>query len=210
MEQNPRHCAALYELKAQHPNREIDIVQGDANELIRKDINWDGWRRTRAVMFLDPYGMSVDWTTLEAIAATKAIDVWYLLSLSGLYRQAARRIDNVDPTKRAAITRMLGSDDWEKELYAPSPQKDLLSELVDPAALQREADVKGLEKYVQARLNKLFPLVLEPLPLPVIRRPQRFSLFFALSNPDPKAMGLAKKLANYAIRAGKSSQVRSR
>jgi three-Cys-motif partner protein len=209
MEQNPRYCAALHELKAQHLNREINILQGDANDLIRKNIKWDGWDRTRAVMFLDPYGMTVDWTTLKAIAETKAIDVWYLFSLSGLYRQAARRIDDVDLTKRASITRMLGSDEWEKELYAPSPQRDLLSGLADPAELQREADVKGLEKYVQARLNKLFPLVLEPLPLPVIRRPQRFSLFFALSNPDPKAMGLAKKLASYAIKAGKSSQVRS-
>jgi three-Cys-motif partner protein len=207
MEQKPRHCEALYELKAQHPDREIDIVEGDANELIRRDIKWDGWQRTRAVMFLDPYGMTVDWTTLEAIADTKAIDVWYLFSLSGLYRQAARRIENIDPAKRAAITRMLGSDDWERELYAPSPQKDLLSELSDPADLQREADVRGLEKYVRARLGTLFPLVLDPLPLPVFRKPQRFSLFFALSNPDPKAIGLAAKLANYALKAGKSSQV---
>jgi three-Cys-motif partner protein len=110
-----------------------------------------------------PYGMTVDWTTLKAIADTKAIDIWYLFSLSGLYRQAARRIDTVDQTKRAAISRMLGSDDWEKELYAPSPQKNLLSELADPAELQREADVRGLEKYVQARPSKLFPLVLGPI-----------------------------------------------
>jgi three-Cys-motif partner protein len=53
MEQNPRYCAALHELKAQHPNREIDILQGDANDLIRRGIKWDGWQRTRAVMLLD-------------------------------------------------------------------------------------------------------------------------------------------------------------
>jgi three-Cys-motif partner protein len=83
MEQNPRYCQALRELKAQYPGRDIDIVEGDANELIRREIDWDGWKRTRAVMFLDPYGMTVDSTTLEAIARTKAIDVWYLFSLSG-------------------------------------------------------------------------------------------------------------------------------
>jgi three-Cys-motif partner protein len=88
MEQNPRHCRALRELKAQYPGRDIDIVEGDANELIREQISWDGWKRTRAVMFFDPYGMTVDWTTLEAIAHTRAIDVWYLFSLSGLYRLA--------------------------------------------------------------------------------------------------------------------------
>lgn len=30
---------------------------------------------TVPVMFLDPYGMDVDWETLEAISRTKAIDV---------------------------------------------------------------------------------------------------------------------------------------
>jgi three-Cys-motif partner protein len=207
MEQNLRHCQALEELKAQYPGREIDIVQGDANELIRREIEWDGWRRTRAVMFLDPYGMTVDWATLQAIAATKAIDVWYLFSLSGLYRQAARRIEDVDQSKRAAITRMLGTDAWEQELYAAPPQANLLSLLSDFQELQREADVKGLERYVRTRLGALFPFVSEPMALPVKRNPQRFSLFCALSNPDPKAIGLAKRLAGYALRAGRSSQV---
>jgi three-Cys-motif partner protein len=207
MEQNPRHCQALRELKAQYPGRDIDILEGDANALIREEIDWDGWKRTRAVMFLDPYGMTVDWTTLEAIARTRAIDVWYLFSLSGLYRQAARRIDAIDPSKRAALTRMLGTDAWERELYAVPPEKDLLSSLGYQAELQREADVKGLEGYVRKRLGHIFPMVFEPLPLPVIRKPQRFSLFCALSNPDPKAIGLAKKLVSYALKAGKSSQV---
>jgi three-Cys-motif partner protein len=207
LEQKPRHCAALRELKAQYPGRDIEIVEGNANELIRNEITWDGWRRTRAVMFLDPYGMTVDWDTLKAIAATKAIDVWYLFSLSGLYRQAARRIDSIDLTKRAAITRMLGTDAWEGELYS-SPPRDLLSALDMPPDRQRAADVTGLELYVQRRLNELFPYVLEPLALPINKKPQRFSLFFAVSNPDPKAIGLAKRFARYAVSAGRSSHVR--
>jgi three-Cys-motif partner protein len=210
MEKNPLYCAALQELKSQYPNRDIDVIEGDANGLIRNEINWEGWKRTRAVMFLDPYGMTVEWDTLQSIAKTKAIDIWYLFSLSGLYRQAARRIESVDPIKRAAITRMLGSNAWERELYSPPPQLDLLSPLGDPADLQRAADVKGLEKYVRARLGELFPVVLEPLSLPVVRKPQRFSLFFAVSNPDRKAIGLATKFASYALKAGRSSQVRPR
>jgi three-Cys-motif partner protein len=105
IEQSPRHCAALRALRSQYPGRDIHIIEGDANELIRKQFGLRGWQHTRAVMFLDPYGMTVDWETLKAIASTKAIDVWYLFSLSGLYRQAARRIDSIDQTKRAAITR---------------------------------------------------------------------------------------------------------
>lgn len=111
MDVSAEHCAALRGLKAEYENRDISILQGDANRLIQDQIKWEGWKSTRAVMFLDPYGMEVEWVTLAAIAETRAIDVWYLFSLSGLYRQAARNIDSVDDAKRRALTRMLGTDE---------------------------------------------------------------------------------------------------
>ena len=36
------------------------------------------WSLHRAVLFLDPYGMQVEWATIEAVAKTKAIDLWLL------------------------------------------------------------------------------------------------------------------------------------
>ncbi|GAI54351.1 unnamed protein product, partial [marine sediment metagenome] len=36
------------------------------------------WQNNRAVLFLDPYGMQVNWETIKAIANTEAIDLWYL------------------------------------------------------------------------------------------------------------------------------------
>ena len=207
MEQNRRHCAALHALKDEFRDRDISIVEGDANKLIQGEIAWSGWRKTRAVMFLDPYGMTVEWETLKAIANTKAIDVWYLFSLSGLYRQAARRADAIDDAKRQAISRMLGTDEWEERLYAAPVEQDLLSAIEDPRVRQRTADVKGLEQYVKQRLHDVFPLVLDPLPLPLNRGAQRYSLFFAASNPDPKAMSLAKKFGSHMLAAGRASHV---
>lgn len=99
MDTKAAHCAALRELADRHQDRDIAVVEGDANRAIQSEIAWDGWKRTRAVMFLDPYGMDVEWATLKATAATKAIDVWFLFSLSGLYRQATRRSSDIDPTK---------------------------------------------------------------------------------------------------------------
>ncbi len=205
MEQNSKYCESLRQLAAEYPGRKVDIIEGDANKAIQSEIAWDGWRRVRAVMFLDPYGMTVEWETLTAIAKTQAIDVWYLFSLSGLYRQAARNISAIDDSKRAALTRMLGTEDWVSELYSPSPSASLFADQVE---LQRKADVKGLENYVQRRLRTIFPVVLEPLGLPIGSGPQMFSLFFAISNPDPKAVGLARKIANHILNSGKSSQVR--
>lgn len=208
MEKRPRHYAALHELKASHPNRSINIIEGDANEAIISGIEWDGWKRTRAVMFLDPYGMSVEWKTLEAIRSTEAIDVWYLVSLAGLFRQAARRADALDESKRAALTRMLGTADWESAWYKRTQREDLFGEIDEVHA--RIADVEAIEAYVGERLRTLFPKVLPPLRLRNSRGISQFALYFAISNPEPKAIGLASKIAGHILNSGKASHVRPR
>ncbi len=202
VENKPSYFAALEELKANHPNRRIVVIKNDANEALKSLIATNSWRSTRAVLFLDPYGMQLEWSTLEKVAATKAIDVWFLFPLSGLYRQATRELADVDPHKRAALTRMFGSDAWEKELYPKIVREDLFDGLIEEPR-QRAADVAELEAYARARLETIFAAVLKPLPLPLHERPQRFSLFFCISNP--KAIRLASDVANHILKAGMAS-----
>ena len=197
IEAKPSHCAALQELARQHHDRDIRIVEDDANKAIQTEIARGRW--DRAVIFLDPYGMDVEWKTLEAVAATKAIDVWYLFSMSGFYRQATRRMSDMDDIKREAITRQLGTDAWERELYSDLGQADFFG----AEEKRRMADVKGLQKYAKARLETIFPKVLNPLALPM-RGAQRYSLFFCMSNPDPKAVSLATRIAGHILKGNSS------
>ena len=67
---------------------------------------------------------------------------------------------------------------------------------------QRSADVAGLEADAKKRLETIFAAVLKPLPLTLHDRPQRFSLFFCVSNDDPKAIGLASRVASQILKAG--------
>jgi three-Cys-motif partner protein len=67
MDKRPRHVAALNDLRSANPSRNISVVPGDANaEIMNLLGEQKSWAGTRAVMFLDPYGMSVEWRTLEA------------------------------------------------------------------------------------------------------------------------------------------------
>src|ERR1019366_7194950 len=75
MDKDPRHCEALRELRTGHPAPQIEILEGDPNSAIKKVVQRSSWKGITAVMFLDPYGMSVDWQTLESIRTTEAIDV---------------------------------------------------------------------------------------------------------------------------------------
>lgn len=206
IERKPSHCAALKQLMAENPSRDITLDESDANASIRKNVAWDGWSSTRAVMFLDPYGLSVDWETIQAIAGTRAIDVWYLVSLEGLFRQATHKPEKLTEEKRSALTRMLGTPDWEAAWYAEEIVTDMFGERVMPK--KRRADVTAMERFVHDRLATIFPKVLPPLRLLNSKSVPTFALFFAISNPEPKAIGLATKIAGHilnAARAGISS-----
>jgi three-Cys-motif partner protein len=207
MDKRSKHIAALNDLRAANPSRNINVVPGDANaeimKLLREQKSWAG---TRAVMFLDPYGMSVDWQTLEAIRRTEAIDVWYLVSLSGLFRQATRDAEDLDTTKRAALTRMIGTPDWESDWYEMSRRTNLFGDTDE--RLARTAEVDDMEKYFGARLEGLFPAVLDPLRLNDDRGIPQFALFFAISNPKAVAIGLASRIARHILKSGISSKVR--
>jgi three-Cys-motif partner protein len=86
------------------------VIHGDANSEVRALCAKTDWLLTRGVIFLDPFGAEVDWETLSAISRTKALDVWYLFPLSGLYRNAPHDPKALDEAKRRTLTRILGTD----------------------------------------------------------------------------------------------------
>lgn len=204
IELKAKKLAALKALQAEHSDKPIEIIHDDANAALKALCGKYDWRNTRAVLFLDPYGLHVEWSTLEAIAKTGAIDVWYLFPYSGLYRQAAKNADAMDSDKLDSITRLLGTDEWRQEFYAPQRQSDLFGNESGDA---READHHEMLKYVSKRLKGLFPAVTEPRILYQAgdsKNPSGaplFALYFAASNPSPKAYGLAMKIAKDVLNA---------
>jgi three-Cys-motif partner protein len=56
--------------------RRIIVQEGDANAALQ---GWLAtgidWKHYRAVVFLDPFGMQVPWSTIEKLAATKSVEV---------------------------------------------------------------------------------------------------------------------------------------
>lgn len=55
----------------------LEFNIGDCNELLRSIHSFPWYQNYwRGVIFLDPYAMNLRWESLEAIAKTKAFDVW--------------------------------------------------------------------------------------------------------------------------------------
>ena len=75
------------------------------------------WSSHRAVLFLDPYGMQVDWTTIEAIARTKAIDLWVLFPLGIGVNRLLTKSGDIPDSWRRRLDLLLGTEDWYEEFY---------------------------------------------------------------------------------------------
>lgn len=216
IEADKERYEALDDLKREYPTRTIHCYQGDANAAVRSLCELLPWKTTKAgskglrgVLFLDPYGMEVDWTTVEAVAKTEAIDVWYFFPLMGLYRQAARAEVALTPDKVNRLTRILGTDAWREAWYGTPQGPTTLFD--DPSSIVRIADVNAIEAFVKARLESVFKgAVLSPLRIYNERGHPLASLFFAVSNPSPKAVGLATKIARHVLNSGRLSQSRPR
>ena len=118
IEKSPQRCAQLEALKSEFPHLadDIQIRRGDANveiqELCRKD-----WRSRRAVLFLDPYGLQVEWTTIEAIAITKAIDLWLLFPLGIGVNRMLTKSGDIPESWRRRLDALLGTKVWYDEFY---------------------------------------------------------------------------------------------
>lgn len=199
IEANRSRWSALKGLATEFPylSNRISFVLGDANKEVTRICRDTAWgNETRAVAFLDPFGAQVEWATIEAIAATEAIDLWYLFPLMAVVRMTPR--DGIVPEAWAKrLDRMLGDTNWREAFYARDSAPDLFGD----HALHKTTQVNRVEQYLLSRLRTVFPAVSNKvLHLPEEEGRTMFLLVFACANPKPRAMGLALKIADDILR----------
>ncbi|HBM89441.1 MAG: three-Cys-motif partner protein TcmP [Parvibaculaceae bacterium] len=209
IDSDPEACLALSSIansKSGLSNR-VEVINADANEALIdlvQSIDWRGQRgrQSRAVAFLDPYACQLRFETIEMLAATRAIDVWILFPTMAINRMLVK--SGVVPEEwRPRLRSVFGVDDWGNAFYRPSRQSEMFGE-----ASQNEKQItpESLEDYYGKRLGEVFAGGVLPSPLRLSNNSggHLFALFFACSNPNPKANVLAKRLARSAIHKANS------
>lgn len=183
--------------------RRAQLLPGDANVHVKSIcVELRSQPLTRGVIFLDPFGTQVEWSTLRAIADTRKLDVWYLFPLAGVYRNTPLEIDGLSADKKRAVSRALGTDEWMDRFYS-LPSATTLSLFEDEPTTppkKRSVNVRGIEAFVHQRLQTLFPQVLPPKTVIGQNNVPAFSLFFAVSNPDPTVLGIASRIASHLLK----------
>lgn len=196
-ESDERNLASLRAIAG--GDKRVEIIPGDANIKLVELCRRLEWKRRRGVVFVDPCGPETDWTMLRAIAATKALDMFWLFPLSAVYRNAPHDHGMLTPEKRAMVSRCLDCTDWEESFYGASTA--VVRDLFDNAPKVRHVDIENIEAFVTRRLKGIFPHVEKPARLLGTRKAPLFNLFFAMANPSTAAKKVASPIARHLLDA---------
>lgn len=195
IEEDKKRFSELQQLKVKFPEADVQLVRAEANSHIQELCNSD-WLNLgqRAVLFLDPYGMEVKWQTIEAIADTKAIDLWILFPLGVAVNRLLRVNGQIDESIRKTLNEFFGTDDWFEEFYRKNEAPSLFE---NPYSLEKVANWDAIEHYFIERLESIFTQVAKkPLRLYNSRDIPLYLLCFASGNPTgaPIAVRIAQDI----------------
>jgi three-Cys-motif partner protein len=189
----------LEQLKAKFPKlaKRITIKKGDGNDELEAFCINTNWASTRAVVFLDPFGNQVNWATIQAIAKTQAIDLWYLFPAGlGVYRQIGGD-GSLHDTHTQSLDNLFGTKDWRNAFVEETADRGLFGL---HKKIEKIATPESITRYMIERMKKVFAggVLDEWLPLGS-KGIHMYSLLFAWANPGEKAK-LAGKLAQAVLR----------
>jgi three-Cys-motif partner protein len=177
----------------------VEVTHLDANEMLRNLCQNYDWKSTRAVVFLDPFGLQIEYDTLRLLAQTNAVDLWYLVPVFAMYRQVSE-LGEINEDGGPRVDAALGTATWRQVAVT---EHQTPTSLFDQPALRskRAVDIAWFEKVAKERIGEAFGGRVLPETLPLGRNGiQEFSLMFAWANPSEKAKELAGKLARAVLK----------
>jgi three-Cys-motif partner protein len=162
IEREPWRAARLRELCAQFPHLDTRVIEDDCNPVITNQltpvIRWE--HHARGFAFLDPFGMHLNYATIEAISETQAIEVVLNLPTMAINRNGLPN----DPRKLTSshferMDSIWGDRSWFGLVYEERPGL-WGAELVKASRTSTERLGRLFKEH---RLDRLFEFVGEPL-----------------------------------------------
>jgi len=196
IEKSSKRCCELEKLRNSysHLAERIVIINQEANEVIQDICSRTDWRGTRAVLFLDPYGMQVRWNTIEAIAQTKAIDLWLLFPLGVAVNRMLKNDGKINELWAQKLDTIFGTREWYKEFYKTTVNIGLFGDIL---TTEKIVTIKDIGDYFIKRLKTIFAGVADnPLPFYNSKNNPLFLLCFAAGNAKgaPTAIKIAQDI----------------
>ncbi|MDD4051208.1 MAG: three-Cys-motif partner protein TcmP [candidate division Zixibacteria bacterium] len=198
---DPETCENLRILKEEEnrrlgqagkPIREVEIINEDCNrvlpEKILPEIRYSDYKR--ALCFLDPYNLGIDWEVLHLAGRLKTIDIFLNFSIMDANMNILfHNKEAASPEQKERLNRVWGDNSWEELAYSVNP--DLFGHL---DILKQPNTV--IARAFADRLRKVagFKYVPTPIPMRNSQNSPVYYLFFASQN------SAANDIASYIFR----------
>ncbi len=199
IEKMAKNVRSLEGLRDEFPEYvdKIEITRGDANTELRDFAAKVNRRDARAVVFIDPFGLSLEWDTIAALGDTQRVDLWYLVPTGGMSRQI--KLDGIELESAALLDRVLGTPNWRDRIISSTVSTDMFGVPVESTT--KIGGAQELSDFVKERLQTVFAGGVSKKSLPLGRGGRHeFSLVFACANPSQRASSLALRLADAVLK----------
>jgi len=165
---------------------------GDANLQLKAWCSERDWSKERAVVFLDPFGLEVEWDTVRVLAETTGVDLWYLFPAIA---RLLPRDGNIPALWKARLNRLFGTEAWQGRFWQAGRQTGLFG---DGENTERTVSEDVMTGFLHERLTTCFgKKVARILTLRNSKQSPLYFLCFGASNE--KGAGPALRIANYIL-----------
>lgn len=150
------------ELGTEYQHRNVVAIHGDCNEILRgriiPELAADG--RQRALVFLDPYGLNVNWVTVQSLAETRQCDVFINFPVMGVLRNLPRD-QRPEDEKLKCICNVFGDERWGCDLYSSHEVPTLMGDTITRWVRAANIEEMIVCDYIE-RLHTCFEFVTKP------------------------------------------------
>ena len=185
VDKNEKSLQALRErLTSLFPNKThcMAFKPGDANERILELVNYaKNHPKCAALVLLDPFGMQLDWRTIQVLKGIKHIDLWILVSSGVIINRLLTRSGKIMCPERMEKSFGLPIDDIQNYFYKQVTEQSLFGEITRQQ--KRDNTISRIAQLYLDLLGKEFAHVIkEPLVLINSTNSPIFHFVFASHN----------------------------
>lgn len=174
--------------------RNAHVVNADCNEKMMRMAEYLKTNKSyRALVFIDPYGMSVDWNSVEALKGL-GVDLWILVPTGIGISRLLKNDGNISESWLNKLEKFLGLSQEEiKSHFYKNIETNTLFGVETVIEKEKDTVNKAGELY-KNRLNTIFKFVSDPFVMKNSTNSIMYHFMMATNNPT------ALKIANEVIK----------
>ncbi len=211
IEQSMRRNHLLESITQDFSGLRIRVVRESCSAYLRRLSLRTEWKSQRALLFLDPFRMLINWETLALLAQTKAIEIMFNFPVgSALQRKLPHDSARLTSARRASLDRFFGSTEWFGIVYSTRTASEPIRANENQNSASNSASLtnasrttdpgRRLVSWYRQRLTTIFGSVSKPYLVRNNNEGQLYYLMFAAHKIS--SVGIAQQFLELGVSEG--------